>query len=234
MDAYFTRYKETVVKAKSTMKGQQLAVHFLNSLENPLFNQIVYDVSDNIRTDWWENGIENTFHKAKKHINRTSNQTSSHIRDHFHRTQAGNGSNGTRNGTGNGNGNEMAMATETVINSNRRSNGQRLISNNGSINVHRKKPSWLKVNPSGINAQSTEQYPVTPYWDATYTRRQQQISGGALSDVASSKKTTDTEQQHNSNPAVTMAMMVNEEAMMQTNGNQTMVIQTIQREQTET
>ena len=89
-----------MVKAKSTIEGQQLSVHFLNSLGDSRFNQIVFGISDNIHTKWWTSGLEGTFHKAKEHKNCSNNLPSKDIRSYLQ-----DNGNSTDNGSGNGTGN---------------------------------------------------------------------------------------------------------------------------------
>ena len=69
MKTFFERFKAAQIKGKcQNMDQQELATHYLSALGDNTFTQIILDINDGIRDQWWTTGLETTHKKASQHL----------------------------------------------------------------------------------------------------------------------------------------------------------------------
>ena len=68
MDKYFSQFKESLTHSQLTMSQQELAVHYLTSLNQVSLTDIIFAISENERKQWWTQGLEHTHHKAVEYL----------------------------------------------------------------------------------------------------------------------------------------------------------------------
>ena len=69
METFFDRFKAAQEKAKcQNMDQQEVATHYLSALGDNTFTQIILDINDGIRDNWWKHGLEKTHKKAVEHL----------------------------------------------------------------------------------------------------------------------------------------------------------------------
>lgn len=120
METFLERFKAAHNKAKCNMPTKDLAIHYLSAIGDTAFTQIILDISDGIRDQWWVNGLD-THHKATSHLDALKNPRIN-PNDIGNYTRTPNGGNG-RNGNG-GAGNAGTQGTAGNGNPNGKNNSE--------------------------------------------------------------------------------------------------------------
>ena len=68
MDQYLTRYKTLYQRSGQSLSNQQLAIHYLLSLQNSSFQSIILAIGEGEKEPWFQYGLEATHHKAVAHL----------------------------------------------------------------------------------------------------------------------------------------------------------------------
>lgn len=105
METFFEQFKAVQDKAKcQDMEQQELAMHYLSALGDNTFTQIILDINDGIRDQWWKDGLEKTHKKAVEHLESLKSPRIHNPNDIWSYGAPSN-QHGWGNGPGNGNGN---------------------------------------------------------------------------------------------------------------------------------
>ena len=68
MEAFLERFKTAWDKANCNMPYEDLVIHYLSTLGDNVFTQILLDISDGMRDNWWKHGLETTHHNTVEHL----------------------------------------------------------------------------------------------------------------------------------------------------------------------
>ena len=68
MEQFFERFKDSMKKVHSNMDNKILATHYLSSPHDNWFSQIIVDIANHEKTQWYDQGIKMTHHKAIGHL----------------------------------------------------------------------------------------------------------------------------------------------------------------------